>query len=281
MGKCLNCGAPLVGKFCATCGQRAIPPYPSIREMAGEVWHEFSGWDGRFIRTFKALFTRPGALTVDVLEGRRARYISPVRLYLVASVTFFVISAAAPNRRVKDDSGRMREVQIGVWTSDDETALTAEDRAEMQREIDEAHWFTRPLFEAVLRDPAGLQSRMVAAMPKVFFALVPVFAGILSIFYWKRRYSQHLIFALHLHAVIFVAMAAAELPKFTGNVPTSMAAAAAALLLIVVYGLRGLRHAYGSRWPATLVKAAGIGLVYAAVSVLVLFLVIATIAFLQ
>ena len=83
MPNCLNCGAELHGPFCSGCGQRVVPPYPSLREMAGDAWHEFSGWDGRFARTLRMLI-HPGVLTVEVLEGRRARYVSPLRLYLAA-----------------------------------------------------------------------------------------------------------------------------------------------------------------------------------------------------
>jgi len=43
---CLNCGAQLSGRFCASCGQRAIPPRPTVRELAGDAWNELVGWDG-------------------------------------------------------------------------------------------------------------------------------------------------------------------------------------------------------------------------------------------
>ena len=49
---CLNCGAELHGAFCSRCGQRVIPPYPTMRELVGDAWHELSGYDGRFMRTF-------------------------------------------------------------------------------------------------------------------------------------------------------------------------------------------------------------------------------------
>src|ERR1041385_5171442 len=45
--RCLNCDAPLTGIFCAECGQRDVPPYPSVRELAIDAVQEFSGWDGR------------------------------------------------------------------------------------------------------------------------------------------------------------------------------------------------------------------------------------------
>ena len=94
---CLNCGSELQGPFCSRCGQRAIAAYPTIQEMFGDAWHELSGYDGRFVRTFRRLLGQPGALTLDVLEGRRARYISPVRLYLMASVIYFICAASVPN----------------------------------------------------------------------------------------------------------------------------------------------------------------------------------------
>lgn len=36
-GDCLNCGSALRGRFCAGCGQRAIVPYPTVRELAEDV----------------------------------------------------------------------------------------------------------------------------------------------------------------------------------------------------------------------------------------------------
>src|SRR5215218_4083043 len=95
--QCLNCGADLAGPFCAHCGQRDVPPYPSVRELAVDAFWELSGWDGRFMSTVRALINHPGMLTREFLEGRRARYLSPLRLYLLASLVYFVLASAAPN----------------------------------------------------------------------------------------------------------------------------------------------------------------------------------------
>ena len=100
---CLNCGTPLVGPFCAECGQRDVPPYPSVRELAVDAFWELSGWDGRFASTVRAPVARPGKLTREFLEGRRARYISPLRLYLMCSLVYCVLAAAVPN--ASRDSG--------------------------------------------------------------------------------------------------------------------------------------------------------------------------------
>jgi len=73
----LNCGTSLAGDYCSQCGQRDIPPYPSVRDLVIDAFWELSGWDGRFASTVRALVQRPGMLTREFLEGRRARYLSP------------------------------------------------------------------------------------------------------------------------------------------------------------------------------------------------------------
>ena len=93
---CLNCGAALSGPFCAACGQRDVPPHPTLRELAGDTWDELVGWDGKLARTFVTMFRRPGELTRAALEGQRIRHVSPIRLYLACSLVYFVLAAAAP-----------------------------------------------------------------------------------------------------------------------------------------------------------------------------------------
>ena len=81
---CLNCGATLNGPFCSACGQRAVPPHPTTKELVGDVYDELVGWDGKFARTLRLLLAHPGALTRAVIEGRRNSYVRSVRLYLCA-----------------------------------------------------------------------------------------------------------------------------------------------------------------------------------------------------
>src|SRR5256885_655518 len=105
------------GPFCAVCGQRDIPPYPSVRELAVDAMSEFSGWDGRLASTLRALFQRPGMLTHEFLEGRRVRYISPLRLYLMTSLVYFVIAAAAPNLRLGAGKVSVCGISVGATTA--------------------------------------------------------------------------------------------------------------------------------------------------------------------
>ena len=87
---CDNCGAPVTQKYCGNCGQRVEPPVHSLWHFLQEATEDLTHADSRLWRTLGALLFRPGFLTREFLDGRRARYLPPVRLYLVLSVLFFM-----------------------------------------------------------------------------------------------------------------------------------------------------------------------------------------------
>jgi len=257
--KCLNCGAELQGPFCGRCGQRVMAPYPTLREMIGDAWHEFSGWDGRFVRTLRML-VHPGALTLEILEGRRARYVSPLRLYLAASVTFFLIAAVAPSLRkpqAVDLPGAGRKIDLAG-------PLSAEDRELAQKQVDRAPWWARALMQPMLDDPEGQIQAFRATLPRALFVLLPVFAWIVALFFRRRRFSQHLVFALHLHAAVFVLMSLAQPLNLTKNQVIVSIAGILTLVLLGVYALMAFRTVYREGWGRILIKSAAIAPVYAA-----------------
>jgi Protein of unknown function (DUF3667) len=257
MPNCLNCGAALQGPFCGQCGQRVIPPYPTLREMAADAWHEFSGWDGRFARTFRRLLC-PGALTIEVLEGRRARYVSPLRLYLTASVLYFLVAAAVPDllpAAVMTMPGDDRQIAL--------TAASAEQRAAALEMLDRrAPVWASVLIRPVVVDPQRIIGRFRETFPRALFALVPVFAAIVAMFYRRRRFPQHLVFGLHLHAALFVLLAVAQLANATKSPPVAGAIGSIALLGVAVYGLKAFRAVYRDSWGWIIAKAAAIAMLY-------------------
>src|SRR5262245_54559069 len=93
LSECPNCAAPLAGKFCAACGQKATPIRPTFSYFVHDLTHELLHVDGKIFKSIWLLLTRPGFLTHEYFLGRRARYISPIRLYLIFSLAFFAASA--------------------------------------------------------------------------------------------------------------------------------------------------------------------------------------------
>lgn len=108
--ECRNCGTPLVGRYCHRCGQRHRTAKPSITMVAERIVDSVFEVDSRILRTVRLLFLRPGALSAHYFAGRRADFIPPIRLYLVASVVFFLPFAALVPTITADDN----QVQVQV-----------------------------------------------------------------------------------------------------------------------------------------------------------------------
>src|SRR5262249_20055404 len=87
---CENCDAELQGHWCAQCGQPAIEYRRSFRYVVADLLNEFLNWDSKFFNTIALLILKPWRLTNEFLAGKRVRYVNPLRLYLLASVLFFL-----------------------------------------------------------------------------------------------------------------------------------------------------------------------------------------------
>jgi hypothetical protein len=303
---CLNCGTPLTGPYCPQCGQRDIPPYPSVRELVVDAFWELSGWDGRFAATVRALIRHPGMLTREFLEGRRARYLSPLRLYLMASLAYFVIAAAVPEspnhnngelavsvgptakpaatsapQRVGDAVSKSLNARAGDPDPDPDpdlgkskAPLTPEQKAAALKDVERAPAIMRPLMRRAIQDPTGLKRGILESMPRMLFVLLPIFAAILALFYRGRRYPEHLYFAIHLHSFVFLALAIAAIAKFTRFQPVIGVVGAGAALWILIYATLALRRAYGGGIAKTIAKEFGIATIYSIVSIVAFLLTI-------
>lgn len=104
--KCPNCESQLTGDYCGNCGQHNIDLERPIWVLVGDVIKETFEVDGRAWTTIKTLFRHPGKLTSEYLAGRRKTYTSPLRLYLVTSITFFVLVAWLANMGLLLDPGQ-------------------------------------------------------------------------------------------------------------------------------------------------------------------------------
>jgi len=96
MPECLNCGAHMRGQYCGQCGQRARSRLISLWELVSEAFGDLLELDSRLWRTVVPLLVNPGLLTFDYLQGRRARYMPPFRMYLVLSLLFFLVAFFNP-----------------------------------------------------------------------------------------------------------------------------------------------------------------------------------------
>ena len=93
-GTCSNCATVLSGPVCHSCGQTADTFHRPIWDLLLDILDGLFGLEGRLWRTLPALMFQPGKLTRHYLSGVRARYVTPFRLYLTASLLFFLAFSA-------------------------------------------------------------------------------------------------------------------------------------------------------------------------------------------
>jgi Protein of unknown function (DUF3667) len=234
---CRNCGAPAGGKYCPECGQDTAPHPPTAREFLHEFVAHYVAIEGSLWITLRKLMV-PGALTLDYFAGRKRRYVHPLRLYLTASVVFFLVAKVflpfgdthVPGAGVK--AGH----EVGVFQCDAGDAFC---NHVAQR--------FRERFGARTRTQAAdyMMERLVSLFPYAMFVLLPVFALLTRAVYWNRpyNYGEHLVFALHVHAFVFFvgALVAPLGMPILWTVPAAVYLSAA---MARVFG--------GRRWPSIL-----------------------------
>lgn len=89
-GDCLNCGSPVTGNYCGTCGQ-PLHIHRSIGAFWHDILHGVLHFEGKFWRTLPLLAWKPGDLTRRYIHGQRARFISPMALFLFSVFMMFAV----------------------------------------------------------------------------------------------------------------------------------------------------------------------------------------------
>jgi hypothetical protein len=98
-GPCANCGTKLDGPWCYNCGQAGEDYHRSVFKLIGEAIEGLFHADGRLWKTMPHLLYRPGRLTRDYLDGKRAPQVPPFRMFLVILLIVFFAGHLATSRK--------------------------------------------------------------------------------------------------------------------------------------------------------------------------------------
>lgn len=324
---CENCGAAVTGPYCAQCGQPAIDYHRSFGSLLADAADAFFNFDARFFQSFGLLLVQPWRLTNEFVEGKRARHVHPLRVYLIASVIFFlVINFLARDTHLETNEKNKGLITydvtpptpgVGPVGSDFLKGLSeGSDRdaaqevpvpplaplssptpkpgefmtfstvpppgsprrqnifAELDQQKDRSSlsiWIEQRAKEKI--GPTGdrgdlFLKALLQNLGPMVLCCIPLFALVLKILYvFKRRfYIEHLVFALHTHAFVFLStvtiigvgfLLAWKAPApFTPLVCTFLGFA------VVIQLLRAIRKVYRQNWFATLFKFALGSLIY-------------------
>lgn len=254
--RCLNCGAELSGPFCARCGQQDHDIRVSLARLVRDFFAEQLGLESKVPRTLWTLVSRPGLLTKEYLAGHRVRWIPPLRLYLFASVIYFLLLSlpfvAEMNEAVRFTETDRAQMDSGRVVATDTTGGDGASALEKRLEGKAARIGAMTPAEQT----AYFRESFTRFMPNAVFVLLPFFAWILYLLYRSsgRFYAEHLIFTLHIHAFAFSALTLALFLPSIGRV--------LAQLWIFVYLFLALRRVYGESRGRTAGKFAGLVVPY-------------------
>ena len=229
-GLCLNCGTALHGEFCHACGQ-AGHVHRSLGAIGHDLLHGVFHFEGKIWRTLPMLVFQPGALTRRYIAGERARFVSPLALFLFAVFLMFATihafggeleSDLSPERRgaavarvdanIVEGKARIAQLQAAP-----RTAQTEEKIAEVQQELRGLQTSRRVLTgsSATLDDwqtvnvrtewhaldhgiakfrknPGLVLYKLQSSAYKYSWALIPISTPFVALlFLWRRRYQLY------------------------------------------------------------------------------------------
>ena len=227
---CLNCGAPLTGPYCAVCGQKSHV-HRSLRGFFQDFVQGLFNFEGKIWRTLPMLALKPGDMTRRYIAGERARFVSPVALYLFTVFAMFAVlnftgaldaTGEAPKHVVEsglkaglaDDQHALatleaqRKVALAagkeVARIERKIAKRKEDIADIQTAMkgpaalvtedvgDETPGWVRPLIENAKENPALVSLKIQEAASKYSWLLIPISVPFLwMLFPLRRRYNLY------------------------------------------------------------------------------------------
>jgi uncharacterized protein DUF3667 len=261
--RCANCAAQVTGRFCGHCGQRLESPIHSVGHFVAEATEDLTHLDSRAWATLRALLFKPGFLTRKFLDGQRARYLPPVRLYLVLSLVFFLVATLLPPSGAwiiamsVNDSGATRPV-AGTAQGPQQDSVSALGRRERENicariQVPPGSTLVAAMKNACFRDNGRtLHDAVFHAVSRAMFVFLPLLALVMMALYWRPRhfYVEHLLLLIHNHACVFLALTFWELVRHV--IPWLRVDTALTLALGVYIGwyvYKSMRVVYGQgRW---------------------------------
>jgi hypothetical protein len=293
---CENCGAALAGPYCSECGQPAIDYHRSFGSLMADAADAFFNLDERFLKTFGLLLIKPWRLTNEFVEGKRARHVHPLRVYLIASVSFFLVinflsrnahfqsASTGPGNAALVIRGATPTptpipfvsptpaplVSFNFLASPTPLARPTPKPEEVFAELDKdtgnsrlGHWIEQrakaKLGHSGDRSDLFLKA-LIANLAPMVLCCIPLFALVLKILYiFKRRfYIEHLVFALHTHAFVFLSTVVIIGVGFflAWKAPLPFVPIVCSLLgiAVLIQLLLAIRKVYRQNWFATIFK---------------------------
>ena len=129
---CLNCGADLAGEYCHACGQRAHV-HRTLHAFWHDLLHGVLHFEGKIWHTLPMLAWRPGELTRRYIDGERAKFVSPMALFLFSIFLMFAVASFSGSLSPKIDPAAPMELKKSIATNERQIAELRRERGSAGR----------------------------------------------------------------------------------------------------------------------------------------------------
>jgi len=302
---CLNCGTALGGDYCHACGQHAHV-HRTISAFFHDLMHGVLHFEGKTWRTLPLLAWRPGELTRRYIDGQRARFVSPIALFLFSVFLMFALlgltggltapdtnavrtgmaenvvrneakleqaeaertalSAAGKSTTAADERIKDIRAELGLERAMAERGLVQGSVVRISDDVPE--WLRGPLAKAA-KNPDLLLYKVKTSAYKWSWAVIPLsvpFLWLIIPFNRRFRLYDHTVFVTYSLCFMTLLVCLASVVAAAG-LP---AVASLAMLVPPVHIYRQLRGAYSLGWFGALWRT--VVLLVVAIGVLGLFI---------
>ena len=208
---CANCGAHLVGPYCHACGQKGHL-HTRIWHMAEDFVEGVMHFDGRLWRTLPLLAFRPGRLSRAWIEGKRARYVAPLHIFLFGIFLFFLVLSLTGGQLFTDAfeaiAGDGKEAAAtGVMTEGMTTRIGGREQKCTDNDLGGAAAYICKAVENIKADPKYYAYKAETTTYKLAPLLAPVSMLILALLLiFKRGYTLYDHGVVALYGLSFLAL---------------------------------------------------------------------------
>jgi hypothetical protein len=204
--------------FCPYCGQENKMQQLKFKSFLTEYLSANFNLDSKIIVTLKILVLKPALLTVEFLKGKRTKYVTPVRLYLLVSLVYFFVLSFK-------NSSNTSLLKVNDLNSADTVSSNTLVELDIQNaDLDSLSFFENILLEKIklMKTETGKRifwEKLKRNISLGMFVLIPLTAFLFYLLFFRKRkfYIPHLIFTFHLQSLIFLWFTLFALTGFVFN----------------------------------------------------------------
>jgi flagellar basal body-associated protein FliL len=282
---CLNCGTEVAGRFCQQCGQENVEVKESFFQLLRHFVEDLTHFDGKLWKTVKLLLFKPGSLTKLYIEGKRASYIHPIRMYIFVSAVFFLFmftgeapvkpeSAGSKANTSKDFASGLQEgleLDIDNDTVNYKTIAAYNAAQQKLSSSKKDNWLDAELKKKGielnekyggdnLKIGKALIEKFENYFSRMLYISLPIFAFFIWVLYRRNKnhfFVDHIIFSIHIYCAFYIILFITQIVSIVNDFFSDQLSGIIAFVVplsLVFYLYKSLKNHFNQSRKKTLLK---------------------------